>query len=78
VSEQTKAALEEAIRAHVADEAEGEPRVVTEWYVVTAAVGVEAHETHYLHVVSEASWHALLGLVHRAWKRMSSWEDIDQ
>lgn len=77
MSEATKAAIDEAIRAHVAEEAAGELRVVTEWYVVIAAQGADPDETHYLHVATDTPWHALLGLVHRAWRRMSSWTDDD-
>lgn len=77
MSDATKEAVEEAIRAHVADEADGEPRILTDWYVIAAAVGVDADETHFLHINSNAAWHVLLGLVHRAWRRMSSWTDDD-
>ena len=76
MSEVTKQVIDEAIRAHVTDES-GEPRIVTEWYVISAAVSTEAGETHYQHVVSDSPWHSLTGLVHLAWRRMSSWTDIE-
>lgn len=77
MSEATKAAVEDAIRAHVNDES-GEPMVITDWYVVLAAASLDADETHYWHMSSDAPWHVLTGLVHRAWMRMKSWTDIGE
>ena len=76
MSEATKEAIEDAIRAHVADEG-GEALVITDWYVITAAIGVDDEETHYFHVQSGGPWHTITGLVQLAWRRMSSWIDIE-
>jgi hypothetical protein len=74
VSEATRDAVEEAIRAHIADEADG-PRVLTDWYVIAAAVGDDDELTHYEHITTDAPWHVLTGLAHCAWRRLSTWAD---
>jgi hypothetical protein len=72
MSDETFAAVEDAIRAHVADCADGAPRLLTDWYVITAAVGEEMAENHYLHVCSETAMHSLHGLVDLAHRRLLS------
>ena len=76
VSEATKAALDEAIRAHVTDEADGELRLLTDYYLITAAITEETDVTCYLHVSSDSGTHILMGLVEIAKHRLVAyWND---
>lgn len=75
VSETTRAAIEQAIQAHIADEADGELRMLTDWYVITAAVSEDVDVTNYLHVVSHSPSHSLAGLTQIAWRRMKNHVD---
>lgn len=78
MSDATRAALEQAIRDHVADEADGETRLVTDWYLITAAVSEEVNVTNYLHVLSDSPTHVHIGLTFIAHRRMQAcYDDID-
>ena len=78
MSAETKAALDEAIRAHVTDEGEGELRLLTDYYLVTAAVSEDTSVTCYLHVSSDSGTHVLMGLVEIGKRRLAShFEDSD-
>lgn len=77
MSEQTKAALIDALRKHVSDEAD-DTRFLTDWYVIAASTDEDMQTTFYLHVCSDAPAHTLLGLTEVARKRMAAmWGDID-
>jgi hypothetical protein len=77
VSETTRAQLEDAIRAHVADEADGDLRLLTDFYLVCASVGEDTRLTHYLHVCSDAGTHVLMGLVDIASRRLDAHFDLN-
>ncbi len=69
MSEETWAAVEEALRAHVADE---EPGVyLTDWLAVSAsAIADDSDSTNYQHVRSDSAPHVLLGLAEIAQLRL--------
>jgi len=71
VSAQTYAALEDAIRAHVADEGHDGHTLLTDWYLLTAGVSGEVGTTDYLHVCSDSPLHSALGLVTVAFRRLN-------
>jgi hypothetical protein len=77
VSAETKAALDDAIRAHVADEGDGELRLMTDYYLVTAAISEDTSVTNYLHVSSDSGTHVLIGLVHIGARRLNAHFDDD-
>ena len=77
MSAQTYAALEDAIRAHVADEAHDGHTLLTDWYLLTAAVSIEAGTTDYLHTCSDSPIHAALGLVTIAFRRLNRLSESD-
>lgn len=62
VSDETKAAFEDALRAHVADEQPDFP-LLADYYTICASVGGDASKTGYLHVRSDSAAYALMGLV---------------
>lgn len=72
MSEKTYHLLEDALRAHLADENEGEPDVIlTDWYVIAAAeVAAAERGTTYFHIASETPLHSLYGLVAHAHRRL--------
>lgn len=65
MSDATKAAFEDALRAHVADEQPDFP-LLADYYCICASVGGDATKTGYLHVRSESAAYALMGLVNIA------------
>ena len=70
MSEATLSALEDALRAHLADEAPNYP-ILTDRYLIAAAVGDDAWMTDYLHACSGSSpLHTLMGLVAVAHRRL--------
>lgn len=69
MSAETYAALEEAIRAHVADENTDWP-ILTDWVLLTASAGSDALLTGYTDACSESPTHALEGLLHRGLRRL--------
>lgn len=74
MSEETRQALENALRAHVHDETGG--GFLTDWHVVAASVPpVDNRMTSYSYLASESSRHSLLGLLELA--RCSFDEDDD-
>lgn len=77
MSAQTYAALEDAIRAHVADEAHEGHTLLTDWYLLTAAVSGEVGTTDYLHICSDSPLHATLGLVTIAVRRLNQLSESD-
>lgn len=74
MSSDTAAAIEDAIRAHIADEAE-DPIYLTDWYVVTACAGTDQYSTSYWHVSSNMPPHTSLGLISRALRRLNRDDD---
>lgn len=63
MSDQTYDALEEAIRAHIADEYD-EPRIVTDWVVLVANQGLDDTVTGYHYTVPRhIAAHTLTGLI---------------
>lgn len=72
MSEETRAALEEALRAHVAsDEGGNGHTLLTGWYVLTAAVS--AHDpdtTDYRYACSDQPAHSALGLLYIGLRRL--------
>lgn len=60
MSQATKEALADAVRAHLTDELPG--AVLTDWAIVAAATRGE-ESTHYLHERSPSPFHTLLGLL---------------
>lgn len=78
MSAETFAALEDAIRAHVADEAQGGHTLLTDWYLLTAAVsGSVMDSTDYLHICSDMPVHSSLGLVTIAFRRLNRLSEAD-
>lgn len=69
MSAETYAALEDAIRAHVADSNPEWP-VLTDWVLLAASAGNDALLTGYTDACSESSSHALEGLLHRGLRRI--------
>jgi hypothetical protein len=65
VSAETKAALEAALRAHVADEQPDYP-LLAAYYAICASVGSDVNKTGYLHARSESAAYELMGLVNIA------------
>jgi hypothetical protein len=78
MSDETYAALEDALRAHVADETD-ENCVATDWYIVTAAQELTEQSTRYLHIGSSSPWHTLFGLISAAKRQLlrDDAEDLD-
>ena len=68
MSDETKAALEDALRAHVADESDYP--LTTDWYIIAASVGEDPWLTDYVHVCSDTPLHSLMGLVSIAKRRL--------
>ena len=63
MSDETHQAVEEAIRAHIADEYD-EPRVVTDWVILSANQGLDDNSTGYFYIVRPGmSAHVLTGLI---------------
>lgn len=62
MSEATKADLEAAIRAHIASEYD-EPRVLTDWVMLSANQGLDDSVTGYAYSCSLMSAHVLTGLI---------------
>lgn len=61
MSEETKVAVEGAIRAHLADECEG--AFLTDWVVFTAgAIPEYSDRTRYMAEYSDSPMHTLMGL----------------
>jgi hypothetical protein len=78
VSAETYAALEDAIRAHVADEAHDGHGLLTDWYLLTASVsGQTMDTTDYLHICSDMPTHSALGLVTIAFRRLNHLSETD-
>lgn len=72
MSDATYDALEDAIRAHVADEAEDGHVLLTDWYLLTAAVSGDPGDTEYLHACSDSPMHTALGLITLALRRLNA------
>lgn len=63
MSEDTRRAVEEAIRAHLADEAD-EPVIVTDWTVLTAYQGMDDDTTGYFYIARIGmAAHTFTGLI---------------
>lgn len=77
MSAETYAALEDAIRAHVADEAHDGHTLLTDWYLLTAGVAPEIGTTDYLHICSDMPLHSALGLVTVAFRRLNQLSEAD-
>lgn len=77
VSAETYAALEAAIRAHVAD-SNAEWPILTDWVLLTASAGNDALLTGYTDACSESPTHALEGLLHRGLRRCVARDDGDE
>lgn len=69
MSDETATAIEDALRAHIADEVDG--AYLTDWYCITASAGEDAYSTSYLHVSSSMPPHTSYGLVARALRRLN-------
>jgi hypothetical protein len=66
MSVETWEAVENALRAHLADSDDSEPWLMTSWYAVCAATDGSMQRTSYFHVCSDQSIHMSLGLVEMA------------
>lgn len=76
MSEVTYAALEDALRAHIADETDG--GYLTAWTLAAAAVSpADPNETHYTYANHEGAPHEWLGLQAMAHRRAMRWEAGD-
>lgn len=63
MSKATHAAVEEAVRAHMADEYD-DPRLLTDWVVLIANQGLETTHTGYFYISPVGtSAHVLTGLI---------------
>lgn len=76
MSDVTRQAVEDAIRAHLADEYD-EPWLITHWYAIVAASDVDMERTNYVHVASDAPLHVSLGLVRIADNRLTALIESD-
>lgn len=78
MSDETRRALDEAIRAHVAAEYD-DPTIVTDYVVLTAVQSIDADSTRYFYEVREGmSWHVLIGLIRwflSKFERGRAWRD---
>lgn len=73
MSTATYAVLEDAVRAHVADETDG--GYATAWHIVAAAVSPDSpDETHYQYVTHDGAPHEWIGLLWMAQRRAMRWE----
>jgi hypothetical protein len=77
VSEQTRQAIEDAIRTHLADEGDADYPILTDWYLITANAGADAHSVNYTHVSSHSSLHVHMGLARIAVRRLDACHDLD-
>lgn len=77
MSSETYAALEDAIRAHVADEGHDGHTLLTDWYLLTAAVSTDIGTTDYLHICSDMPVHSAVGLVTVAFRRLNRLSEAD-
>ena len=75
MSAATYAALEDAVRAHVADELGGQ--IVVDWVLLTASAGQLVDVTTYLDACSESPQHTLEGLISRGLRRIIARDDDD-
>lgn len=70
MSAETRAAVEDAIRAHVADESD-DPRVVVDWVVLTSDSGADMDSTGYYYACRDGMpWHSLTGLLSHFLRRL--------
>lgn len=76
MSAETYSALEDAIRAHVADETAA--GIATDWYLIVAAESMSEHVTNYVHIASQSPAHTLHGLVSLAQRRLLAGRDDDE
>ena len=76
MSAETYTALEDAVRAHLADESTSDG-IATDWYLIVAAESLTEHTTHYVHIASTSPLHTLHGLVDLAHRRLLRDEDTD-
>jgi len=65
----TYAALEDAIRAHVAASSD-EGEIVTDWYLIVAGEVMTEQRTNYTHIANDAPLHTHYGLVSLALRRL--------
>lgn len=70
MSEATKQAVEQALIAHLNDEFDEEPWLITQWYAIVAASNQSMDITNYVHVASEGPLHVSLGLIRIADNRL--------
>ena len=77
MSEETERAVEDAIRAHIADENDG--AFLTSWHVVAAAaIPDNPDATIYQYLTSDGPGHVMLGLLAMAQRRATRWIDGDE
>ena len=74
MSDATFDALEEALRAHIADSVPDFP-ILTDWHLTAASVGGNADFTQYSHWCSDSPWHSLAGLTIAARARFRQPDD---
>lgn len=73
MSEVTRQALEDAVRAHVADEADG--AYATAWHMVAhGAVPTDPDASSYIYATSLGAPHEWLGLLDMAHRRGMRWQ----
>lgn len=73
MSDETYAAVEEAIQAHLADENDG--AYLTHWHLVAAgAVPTASNETVYQYANHDGAPHEWIGLLWMAHRRAMRWE----
>lgn len=70
MSADTYSALVDAIQAHISDEADGDLRLLTDWYLISASVSEDTTSTIYSHDCSDSGNHALIGLTVLAHRRI--------
>jgi len=76
MSEDTKKALDDAVRAHFRDETDG--GFMTDYVLTSAGPSViDGDRTEYIHCCSESPFHVTYGLASMAMDRFSSEDDDD-
>lgn len=70
MSAETLAAVEAALTAHLADEYDEEPWLITHWYAVVAASDLNMERYNYVHLAADGPLHVSLGLITIAERRL--------
>ncbi len=74
MSDETYAAMEDAIRAHVADETDG--GYLTAWHLAAhAAIPADADGSSYVYATHDGAPHEWWGLLNMAQRRAARWDE---